>query len=147
MGLILTDARQKGDQIREDCNEINLLETDEVKQAKLEMWIAKNIGAALVRVYPNREWTIRVDITGQMIVLQAPALSKDYGYHIAMVHRTIHELGLRAVQAAGEILERYGVSRARKFDESIVDALPRNFKDDVVAADAKPDKPSIIQHT
>lgn len=139
MTLILTDARQKGDLIREDCNEINLLETDEVKQAKLEMWIAKNVGTAVSRKYPGREWSVRVDIRGQMVVVQAPALSKSHGYHVAMAGRTIHELGERAVLAAGGILERYRISRARKFDDSVIDALARDHRDDVICKDASTD--------
>ncbi len=118
MSNLLTPAASGkfGREITSDYNEINLLELESVKQAKLEMWIAKNVGDTLVKHYPNREWGVRVDLTGGMVIITCDSIDLERGYHISMVARTIGDLQERAKMAAGEILERHGVSRDRKFD-------------------------------
>ena len=117
MSLVVPAASGKfGREITDDYNEINLLELESVKQAKLEMWIAKNVGDTLVQHYPNREWGVRVDLTGGMVIITCDSIDLERGYHISMVGRTIGDLQQRAKMAAGEILERHGVSRDRKFD-------------------------------
>lgn len=116
-GLVTPAASGKfGREITADYNEINVLELESVKRAKLEMWIAKNIGDTLVQHYPNREWGVRVDLTGGMVIITCDSIDLERGYHISMVARTIGDLQQRAKMAAGEILERHGVSRDRKFD-------------------------------
>ena len=136
--IVLPTASGKfGREITGDYNEINILETDEMKIAKLEMWIAKNIGDTLIRCYPNREWGVRVDIAGQMVIITCDSVSTEKGYHISLVGRNIHDLQERAKMAAGEILERHGLSRSRGFDETIFETLPRDFRDNVIADDSK----------
>lgn len=110
-------------EITKDYNEIHLFEDDEKKTAKLEMWIAKRLGGRLVDAYPNRQWGVEVDIPGQMVIVTCPSLSLEKGYHIAMFERTIMDLEQRAIMGAGEILERFGISRNRKFDHSVIDSM------------------------
>jgi hypothetical protein len=107
-----------------------------VKRAKLEMWIAKNVGTSLVKHYPNRQWGVRVDLEGYMVIVTCDSISLTKGYHIHLLDRSIGELCDRAKQAAGEILERHGVSRSRKFDADILEALPRDVRDEVIANDS-----------
>ena len=52
------------------------------------------------------------------------------------IHKTIDELERRAVMAAGEILERYNVSRNRDFNPDHIETLARDAMDEVIAADA-----------
>ncbi len=130
-------GQQKGRAPVVDYNEVNLLETDDAKRAKLEYWIAKKIGEKLIAAYNNRQWECIVDLDAQVLIIKCPSLSLKKGYYLGL-GRTIHELGLAAVRAGGEILERYGVTRARTTDSKMFDALPQR-RDEVIAADAAPE--------
>lgn len=134
-GLIIN----KGRNITADYNEINLLEMDNMKQAKLEMWIAKQIGDKVIQHYPNREWGVQVDISGAMVILTCTSVSTSKGYHMHMKGDNIHGLQERAIMACGQILERYSVSRNRIFNPDHVDSLERDIKDEVISTDAAPD--------
>ena len=81
--------------------------------ATYEKYLAGTIGRAVTSEYPGRGWEVRVDIPARMVMLLAPQLSQRKAYHILMEQRTIHQLCRKAVHAAGEILERYGLGRRR----------------------------------
>ncbi len=137
MSMIMPNGRGKfGREVTADYNEINYLELDEIKQAKLEMWIAKNIGDTLTRCYRNREWGIRVDLEGQIVVITCDSLSAEKGYFMHMAQKNIHDLQEQAKKAAGEILERHGVSRSRGFDADIFETLDRDLRDNVITDDS-----------
>ncbi len=126
-----------GREITADYNEINIYANDDVNQAKLEMWIAKQIGDVLVKNYPNRQWGVDVDIPGQMVVVMCPSLCMDKGYHISMMgDRTVHDLQMRAILAGGEILERYGISRGRIFNPDTIEGMERYFTGEVISGHA-----------
>lgn len=129
-----------------DYNEINLLEMDDVKQAKVEYWIAKQVGSYLAQVYPNRQWGVGVDVTGGMIHIMCPSLSQTKAYYISMVGRNIHQLSERAKEAAGEILERYNVSRNRVFNPEHLETLDRDMRDEVISPDAAPEPTTKVIH-
>lgn len=128
-----------GQDTKGDFNGINYLETDTVKRAQTEMRIAKTIGTTLVQVYPNRQWGVAVDTTGGVVTITCPSVSLVKGYIIHMADRTVHQLTERAKMAAGEILERYALSRARKFDDDIIEALDRDFRDEAIGPDSAPE--------
>ena len=86
--------------ITKDCNEINILETDEKKAEKLEMWIAKQVGEKLVAAYPGREWSVKVSAQAGFLVVICPTVSREKGYHLYL-NRTIADLQTAAVKAAG----------------------------------------------
>lgn len=136
---LLVPGRSVGREIVKDYNEINLLELDDVKQAKMESWIAKRVGTRLMETYPNRQWGVGVDISGGMIYVMCPSLSLTKAYYISMSGRTVHDLGIEAVRAAGEILERYNVSRSRVFNPDHLETLERDLRDEVVSPDAVPE--------
>ena len=77
-----------------------------------------------------------VDVAGGMMIIGCDSISNYKGYHIHL-NKTIDELEKRAVMAAGEILERHGVSRSKRFDPDIIETLARNAQDEVIAADAE----------
>lgn len=128
--------------ITSDHNTINVLESETEKRAKVEMWIASQVGAALVKRLPNRQWGVRVDIQGGMIIISCDSVSLEKGYYISMEHRTINELQQRAVMAGSEILERHGLSREKLFNADIFETMERDAKDNIVvqgtSADAEP---------
>lgn len=132
-------STRTGREVTADYNEINILETDETKSAKLEMWIAKNVGEHVANHYPNRQWRVDVDLMGGMLTLMCPSVSNTKGYFIKM-DRPLQDLQLRAKMAAGEILERYGLSRARAFNPDTLETLNRDGRDEVVSVDATPEK-------
>jgi|6_EtaG_2_1085325.scaffolds.fasta_scaffold47239_2 hypothetical protein len=119
-----------------DYNQINFEDSDEIRRDKMEMWIAKNVGMALVKHYPNRQWGVRVNIESHMCIISCDSLSLTRGYHLFFKADSLTRLQERAVMAAGEILERFGVSRAKKFDSDVIEALPRNIRDEVISEDA-----------
>lgn len=130
-------AAPKGRTLMEHDNEINDLETDETKYAKLESWICRNIGAKLASVYPNREWRIETDLENGVIVIQLPVVSTEKGYYVRMGTRTMHELQARAVQAAGEILERFDLPRGKVYNPDHAEALPRSrLKEEAITRDS-----------
>jgi hypothetical protein len=114
----------------------------ETKAVQLEYWLAKHIGEDLCRIYKNRQWGVDVDSRNKIIVLTAPSLSKVYGYHLHIRDgETVTQLVERCRRAAGEILERYGVTRARDTDPLIIEeGLPRDRRDNVISSDARPDR-------
>jgi hypothetical protein len=114
----------------------------EIKSEQLEYWIAAQIGKELMRVYKNRQWGVDVDSRNKMVVLTAPSLSKVFGYHLHIRDgETMTQLLLRCRHAAGEILERYNVTRARNTDPLIIEeGLKRDHRDNVISADAAPEK-------
>jgi hypothetical protein len=133
---------EKGKEPIKDFNAPIAGESHEEKSAQLEFWIAKQIGTELTRVYKNRQWHIDVDARNKIIIISAPSLSKVFGYHLHLRDgETMPQLLVRCRNAAGEILERYNVTRARNTDPLIIEeGLARDAKDNVVSADAVPDQ-------
>jgi hypothetical protein len=130
------------DPVYGDYNYIDELESESVKAAKLEMWIAKKIGTALVSTYPSRQWGVRVDVRGGVMVILCPSVSNEKGYHLHLKGDTINTLEARSIRAAGEILERYGLSREKRVDEKDVEgSLKFDFKDEAIAPDEETNNP------
>ena len=121
-----------------DYNTLVLNEEDDIWQAKKERMLAQTIGTVLIRKYPGRQWGVQVDLTGGMMNIQCPSLSLEKAYYVSLAGRTVHDLEKRATKAAGQILERYGLSRNKNFDPDIIETLDRNYKDEVVSIDAAP---------
>jgi hypothetical protein len=131
---------EKGQDPVKDFNSAQAGGSHEEKAVQLEYWLAKNIGEDLCRVYKNRQWGVDVDTRNKIVVITAPSLSKVYGHHLYIRDgETVPQLIERCRRAAGEILERYGVTRARNTDPLIIEEeLPRDIKDNVISADAIP---------
>lgn len=119
-----------------DYNTIEPTDTIDERRAKVEAWIAKQIGTKLMQTYDQREWKVIVDIENQMLIVACDSISNHKGYHIKMLYQTIDELQKRAVMAAGEILERHNVARSRKFNPDTLETLQRDAFDNVVTADS-----------
>jgi hypothetical protein len=131
-------SSRRGREVTADYNEINILETDEAKSAKLEMWIAKRVGEHVANFYPNRQWRVDVDLLAGMLILSCPSVSSLKGYYLSL-SRPLHDLQARAKMAAGEILERHGLPTSRAFNPDAIETLPRNIRDEVVTSDSAPE--------
>lgn len=140
-GLVVIEDGKHGRDVTADYNQITYSdhESGYERRAKIEMWIAKAIGTRLGRKYPNRQWAVKVDIEGQYLVILCPSVSIKKGHYMHFGDGTIHDLETRAVKAAGEILERHGVARTRRFDEDILETLDRDFLDEVVTDSSEPE--------
>lgn len=124
-----------GQEIVKDYNSVYLHEDDDARIAKLEMWIAKQIGEHLVRVYPRRRWEIQVNIPGRFLIVVCPSLDNVHGYHIHMKQDDILELQKKAENAAGEILERFGLTRGKEFNPDHMETFDRDLRDNVIPID------------
>lgn len=118
-----------------DYNTIELHPEDDstVKQAKLEQWIGARIGTRLVKLYPNTNWKVHVDIDNGMVVVSNPDVSSLRGYHISL-ERSIEEIEAMMSKVGGEILERGRLAR-RGLTQDQVDSRERNLRDEVIDLD------------
>lgn len=124
-----------------DFNQIRVTDSHEAQFAKMEYWIASQIGADLVKHYPGRQWGVDVDGRNGVVIIMCPSVSLTKGYYIHCRKTDTVPLIQRARLAAGEILERYGVSRARIVDPGAIEALPRTLKDEVIVKNKGDTKP------
>lgn len=127
---------EKGRDPMTDFNAPQPEASHEEKAIRLEYWIAKQIGTDLVKHYPNRQWLVDVDSRNGVIVISCPSLSKTKGYRLHIRRDTIAELLPRCRRAAGEILERFNVTRGRLVDPYSLEAIPRDVRDDAVSSDS-----------
>jgi hypothetical protein len=109
---------------------------------RIEFWTAKQIGQALTRKYPNRQWHVDVDARNEVIVLGCPSVSKRKGYRLHMKRDNVATLIRRCEHAAAEILERYGVSRSRLIDPATFENFDRDVYDDPISRDSQTDNAS-----
>lgn len=126
----------KGRESVVDYNAPQAEESFEKTAMNLEFWIAKQLGTDLCKTYPNRQWHVDVDSRNGVIVIACPSLSKRLGYRLHIKRDTVAELIPRARRAAGEILERFGVSRGKILDPMTLESFERDVRDDVVSKDA-----------
>lgn len=136
---LLPGTRRGLDTIWKDYNEIEVTDTMDERKAKLEMWIAKRVGTALMQSYNQREWKVMVDLEGQLLIIACDSICNFKGFHIKMYQRTIEELIVQAKMAAGEILERHNVSRNKHFNPDHLETLARDAHDSVIAVDSAPE--------
>ncbi len=131
--------RGDGENVTGNFNELYLESQKDLRSkriAKLEMKIAGRIGAKLVRKYNNRQWKVQIDLAGGMLIIACDSISNHKGYHIHTRGRTIHQLEARALQAAGEILERHALSRNKIFNPDNFEGLIRDQFDNVITPDS-----------
>ena len=87
-----------------------------MQQAIKEKWIGYSIGKVLKRNYSGYDWLVRIDIKNGIASIHCPNISTEYG---CVVHLNKHIIVIqyRAIQLAGELLERFRLPRERANDE------------------------------
>lgn len=136
---IYIPGETKGREPIVDYNQLYVTDSEDNNIAKIEFWMAKEIGTKLMAEYPNRQWAVDVDARNKVVIVMCPSLSTRRGFHIHIQGLTLKQIQIKAVRAAGEILERFGVTRGRKQDPNEFDHLPQTVRDEVIAKDAAPD--------
>lgn len=126
----------KGKEPGFDLNTPQEGESHEAQAMRLEFWLAKQIGQDLCRTYPGRQWHVDMDSRNGVLIIGCPSLSKRMGYRLHVKRDTVADLIPRARRAAGEILERYGVSRGRIIDPGSLETFERDVRDDAISKDA-----------
>jgi hypothetical protein len=102
--------------------------------AQIEQAIGKRLSTVLLHHYPMRNWAVAVDAPNGVAAVMETDISKDKGY-ILYLSRPMIELEEMMFKVGGEILERAGLPTSKKFDQDLIEDLPRNVKDDVVLPD------------
>lgn len=129
-------GEQKGKDSVVDYNTPQTDNSHEAQAMRMEFYIAKQIGEDLCKHYQGRQWGVDVDSRNEVIIVSCPSLSKRMGYRLHMKRDTIADLLPRCRRAAGEILERFGVSRSRIIDPATLETFDRDVRDDAIAKDA-----------
>lgn len=94
--------------------------------------IAKDIIATLELHYPAFKglWRVTVDDAGGVVEIVNVALSGRWGFLMHM--NKIDPEMRKVVRNAGELLERYKVSRSKRVDVDSLLILPRDFRGELV---------------
>lgn len=119
-------------------------EYQQYDKAVVELGAAKRFCEAIYDAYPHHMWSVEVDLSGRVAKLHNRILSVSLGYVVRLEGKTLDEVEKILVHGAGQILERYNLSR-RKGHNILEEMqnLPRNTLEevdipDVVDVDAGP---------
>lgn len=94
-----------------------------------DMALARDIARVLMEHYPGHNWWIQVDSKHGVAVIRHPFLTGPHmGYVIHLTNLKNDPKRSRAIKGAGEILERWNVSRGGMRIEEIV-AAELSFND------------------
>jgi hypothetical protein len=86
---------------------------DHDPHAIADMALAKKVGDALQRHYPDHPWMVEVNHAQGVIMISLPIVMAQNKKFVIHVSSLLADPGLRSVmRAGGEILERYKVPRA-----------------------------------
>lgn len=94
-----------------------------MRQNLADIELAKRMSEVLQRHYPGHSWGVNVDGAGGVATIKNFRLSGNWGFVLHLEMFSASELDRRVVMAAGELLERYRLSRGR-FRQAELDAVP-----------------------
>jgi hypothetical protein len=104
---------------------------DELKHAVESDRICRAIGQKLTNVYPGHAWAVHVSVEGGVGTIRNPAISMEYGM-VFYLNDTINGLQETAVRLAGELLERFKISREKE-GVRIYDHIQKDLKSNAIA--------------
>lgn len=85
----------------------------DINYAKIEAWMAQQIGEELVLHYPGYKWAVQVNAPGGVAYIRNMNVDGDKGFIIHLAGKNAHDLQMQAIKAGGEMLERYGLTRGQ----------------------------------
>lgn len=86
-------------------------EGDDAQQALRDIELAKELSGVLQKHYPGHLWAVNVDGAQGVATIKNFKLSGDWGFLLHLNLFSASEYERRIVMAAGELLERYNLSR------------------------------------
>ena len=104
-----------------------------MRQAIQGQALENRMGELLSRKYPSRQWYLDANVGGGVLDIRAIDISMKYGMVIHMTH-TAMEMEQRVLKAAGELLERFALSRNKNANNEDSDSLKRRIDGEVVGA-------------
>lgn len=103
-------------------NVIQLASEADMHAAVKARRVRNAIGQALGRAYPSHPWLVTMSDDGTAAQITCPAISNEYGMVIHTNGETL-DVEQKAIRMAGELLERFNVSRTMaNFDGVQLDA-------------------------
>lgn len=99
---------------------------DDMKEAVHNDEVCRHFGNAITKAYPSRRWYVEVLDKGYLCYIKMPTISMEYGIAVKL-NKTLRSDTIRCVRAAGELLERFNLTRGIA-DNSDVLELPSNYK-------------------
>ena len=112
---------------------LEIVETlDEAKEAAHNDAVCRYIGQAIMKAYPGRRWLVEVMDKGFVCYIKMPGISMEYGVCVLLKKHQSNDCK-RCVLAAGELLERFMLTRGRTDNIDLFN-LPSNHKG-VIGAD------------
>lgn len=110
-----------------------LLDTGSSTRELADIALAGRLAEVLEKHYPGHLWAVKVDSSQGVAAVQNLRLSGRWGFMLKLRDLTYQdEIAREAMQAGGELLERYRLSRGR-FKESEYQALPTTRLGDLIA--------------
>lgn len=101
---------------------IQIYSETEADQAFIARRARNVVGSAISRAYPTVKWLVGCSDDGTVVQFFASEISNQYGMTLRSNYPD-HELEQKSVRMAGELLERFKVSRERPdFDHLLKDA-------------------------
>ncbi|RLA45202.1 MAG: hypothetical protein DRR42_19640 [Gammaproteobacteria bacterium] len=91
-------------------NVVQVYNETDMSQAVRSRRARNTIGHAIGRAYKNMPWHVDVNIEGGIATITCPKISVKHGMVIHLT-RDIESMERKAVQLAGELLERFNVNR------------------------------------
>lgn len=94
-----------------DLNNVAVINNeDDFRQFLKGRTIRNTIGHAVGAAYPQAPWLVDVNIDGGIATISCPAITKEFGMVLHLT-RDLKSMEREAVRKAGELLERFNVSR------------------------------------
>jgi hypothetical protein len=93
-----------------------------MRQNLLDIELAKRMSEVLQRHYPDHSWGVNVDGAGGIATIKNFRLSGNWGFLLKLVDTySSSEYDKQVVMGAGELLERYNLSRGRFVEKELND--------------------------
>lgn len=110
---------------------MDLITVNNMRQAK-DVTKANAIGSELAKMYPGYTWSVCYDSMGGVIKIIETTLMQPHTPYVIRMPESIYSakrLAKMVMIAGGEILERFGLPRARtKNANDLKSMIPRNFQ-------------------
>lgn len=100
----------------------DLIAPDKALQVKRENEVAMNVAEYLQGVYPDHQWACNCDLNGGVVHIYNLNLSGKWGFLMKVKDVVEDGWKKKIMQAGGELLERYRMSRGR-FKQAQYEAL------------------------